>query len=103
VSVADKMSEASASSDPKSNRQLFRYRITGPHSVARLDPLVLELGGFEKCSEDLDLDSESSLDFVWETYCEKAWKKTHDGAKVLNRLHNTQVSDGSVMCVSVCE
>lgn len=71
----------------------FSYRITGPHSVVRLDPLVHQFGDFVLCT---DLEN-AKLDLVWETTCERAWKQVHDSAKVLNRLHNTQVDRPAFM------
>lgn len=76
----------------------LKYRITGPHSIARLEPLVHQFGDFVLYTDtDLDTDIDrgtdktTQVDFVWETTCEKVWKKKHDSARVINRLHNTQV------------
>ena len=79
----------------------FKYRITGPHSVDRLEPLVHQCGEFTLCT-DPEVAETSKMDFVWETYCERVWKKAHDSAQVLNRLHNTQVMQFSAfdrLCV----
>lgn len=72
--------------------ECYHYRVTGPQSVERLNPLVQQLGAFRECHDIKEaLESNLKMDFVWETYCEKVWKGLHDSAKVLNRLHNTQV------------
>jgi hypothetical protein len=70
----------------------FKYRITGPHSVVRLEPLVHQCGDFVICTDaEAAAVTATRMEFVWETYCEKVWKKAHDSALILNRLHNTQV------------
>jgi hypothetical protein len=79
----------------------YKYRITGPHSVARLEALVHQCGEFVICT-DPDVSSSSPMDFVWETYCERVWKESHDAAHVLNRLHNTQVMQLSGIYI-LCE
>ncbi len=73
-------------------RKSLRYRITGPHSVQRMEPLLAQYC----CDMAIDLKpvtsppegSSDGLTFVWETYCEKAWKDAHNAALVLNKLHN---------------
>ena len=67
------------------------YRITGAHSIERIEPLLLgNLGElkWEKVVRDFD---ELQLDFVWETNCEKSFKSLHDRAIILNRLHNSSI------------
>lgn len=66
------------------------YRITGPHSIDRLEQLLATLNP-NVSWEPADLNSlpNRMIDFVWETNCEKEWRKAHDNAVVLNRLHNS--------------
>lgn len=65
----------------------LRFRVTGKQSVERLEPLVRKLFPTSVWCDDV----EQPLDFVWETTCEKSHKEVHANAKVLSRLHNTQV------------
>ena len=87
------------------------YRITGPQSIDRIDPLVakfgkehgisFEIAAFPLAGMNPDLDSASGetsperaigqIDFVWETTCEKTWKQAHKNACVHNKLHNTVI------------
>lgn len=41
--------------------------------------------------KDLDFHSSRKLYFVWETFCEKDWKLSHDSAITLNRLQHSQI------------
>jgi hypothetical protein len=34
--------------------------------------------------------------FVWETFCEQAWRTSHEHAVVLNRLHNSNILESKV-------
>ena len=74
------------------------YRITGPQSIERLDPLVTQVlvGAIRADEVDKTAPSVSAeeavqrpLDFVWETACEQTWRARHSEARILNRLHNT--------------
>ena len=67
------------------------YRITGPQSIERIDPLLNHVFSQECNWERAVQSSIQTIDFVWETSCEKSWKHRHDSAKVLNRLHNTNI------------
>lgn len=68
---------------------LFTYRITGPQSIERLDPLLhefnLNLANAECVTHD------QNLNFVWETTCEKEFRDKHKHAIILNKLNNTQI------------
>ena len=67
----------------------LRYRITGPQSISRLEPLLqLEMRGVT-CAPATT--ATERLDFVWETTCQAAERQQHVEAAVLNRLHNSQV------------
>jgi len=71
----------------------IRYRITGPQSIERLDPLLRKIGADLKRDLTLaeDLKADDRLDFVWETACEQSWRSRHSTARVLNRLHNSDI------------
>lgn len=69
----------------------FRYRITGPQSVARLAPLLRAAVAPRVAVEAIDAADPSRLDFCWETACEQAWRARHNGAVALNRLHNSAI------------
>jgi len=75
--------------------QQLLYRITGPQSVERLEPLVRKLcaecEGREALDTNLDAAAEKRLDLVWETACEQSWRARHSQARVLNRLHNSAI------------
>lgn len=75
-------------SHSSSDRKPLLYRITGPQSIERIDPLLQNIEDFIWTKAD---DSVSPLDFVWETTCKIADKSQHIGATVLNRLHNSQI------------
>ena len=69
----------------------YTYRLTGPHSITRIKPLLPHSC---KWREIVDISSEKPsqiADFVWETYCEKSYKSLHDNALILNRLHNFSI------------
>ena len=68
----------------------FLYRITGKQSVERLDPLVSRVVS-NCCAWDKDTHTNRQLDFVWETTCEKDLRERHNSAKVINKLHNSQI------------
>jgi glutathione synthase/RimK-type ligase-like ATP-grasp enzyme len=71
----------------ETGNQAIRFRITGKQSIERLEPLMGRL-----FPNSLWCDSVNQpLDFVWETTCEKTHRESHANAKVLSRLHNTQV------------
>ena len=72
-------------------QDLRTYRVTGPQSIVRLDPIVksfLKLGHWVQAH---DPTTECRIDFVWETACEKCWRTRHFNALILNKLHNTAV------------
>lgn len=64
------------------------YRITGPQSIQRLDPLLKSIKGFDWKEANSSI---SSLHFVWETSCKKTERNQHAGSIVCNRLHNSQI------------
>ena len=65
-----------------------KYRITGPQSISRLEPLLAGMRGIT-CVPSTS--STEPLDFVWETTCKAVERQQHVDATVLNRLHNSQV------------
>jgi hypothetical protein len=77
--------------------QTLTYRITGPQSIDRLKPLFAYLESGTNSWTEFCLHSTPSpidqIDFIWETTVEKSFKRFHDGAKILNRLHNSVVSE----------
>jgi hypothetical protein len=75
------------------------YRVTGLQSEERLDPLIQSMTfdnnntiSFVKINSVHDISQSGIIDFVWETFSEKNWRHFHNTARVLNRLHNTQVT-----------
>lgn len=64
------------------------YRITGPQSIERLDPLLKSIEGLKWTRTN---GSTSSLHFVWETSCKKTERNQHAESVVYNRLHNSQI------------
>ena len=68
----------------------YTYRLTGPHSITRIKPL-LPLSCKWREITDINKDKSQIADFVWETYCEKSYKSLHDNALILNRLHNSSI------------
>jgi hypothetical protein len=69
----------------------FRYRVTGPQSIERLDPLIrafAELHGFLPIAT---VDATTTYDFVWETTCEINQRGKHKDAFIINKLHNSTV------------
>ena len=72
------------------------FRLTGPQTVERLTPLMPLIDPSVSWTLIESVPATASggdvIDFVWETYVEKVFKAHHDGARVLNRLHNTVVS-----------
>ena len=68
---------------------MLTFRITGPQTVERLTPLLPLVD--ENISWKLFDNVDLTVVFVWETYVERAFKNLHDGALILNRLHNTIV------------
>jgi hypothetical protein len=70
----------------------LHYRITGPQSVDRLDPILLKefskLGDWKKAESN---ETSIPLDFVWETTCELVWRCRHNSALIINKLHNSQI------------
>lgn len=97
----------------KSNKT-FTYRITGPQSIERLEPLVNSLYKSsdlfssilnwsnindkdinniqEEQEHNNDIKSiDNKIDFIWETTCEKLWLERHMNSKVINKLHNTNI------------
>lgn len=74
-------------SDAARQRICF-FRITGPQSIERLQPLLKSIIGFQWTTP---IDSKSNLDFVWETSCKVSERDQHLGSKIHNRLHNSQI------------
>lgn len=87
------------------------FRVTGAASVARLEPLLLDLdhhpgscgpATWMRASESggdgggNNNASGARLDFVWETTVSKLRHKQHRNARVLNRLSGAQV------CLVLC-
>jgi glutathione synthase/RimK-type ligase-like ATP-grasp enzyme len=68
------------------------FRITGPQSIERLEPLipqvVADAVSVNPSAAEVD---RQKLDFVWETTCEIAWRARHSEATVLNKLHNVVI------------
>lgn len=77
-------------SSPQAEVIILAYRITGKQSVERLEPL-LPLVHEKLRFQPISNSATNVVDFVWETYCEKSYRDLHNGAKVLNRLHNSCV------------
>ncbi len=87
--------------------KVLSYRITGAQSIQRIQPLLKnihashpndptdsEYYNFDWALETVPLIIQPLINtpcisFVWETYCEKSWKFSHESAIVLNRLHNS--------------
>ena len=71
----------------------LRYRVTGKQSIERLEPLIIELAPWSSTNtaEQLRSDLNQTLDFVWETTCEKDLKELHQRSSIYNRLHNSQI------------
>jgi hypothetical protein len=74
------------------------YRITGPQSIDRLEPLVprvipkAEAWKLETSSgSPQDTPPGKKIDFVWETTCELTMRERHSQATVLNKLHNVVI------------
>lgn len=71
---------------------VITYRITGKQSIERLEPLLLKLSQEHKFGiEHYELNESKSLSFVWETTCEKHYKRAHQSAQIINKLNNTQI------------
>jgi hypothetical protein len=105
------------------------YRITGPQSIERLNPLIQLLGAdATTIATTITTDTATTttttaittttaatahtpvlwrwageadqrLCLVWETACERAWRDRHLQARVLNRLNNSQV--GTMQCNAI--
>jgi hypothetical protein len=77
------------------DRTPLLYRITGPQSIERLTPLLLQVfanDSFHNIEWIQATDPTArNLSFVWETACEKAWDEAHKRAVVLDRLSNSQI------------
>lgn len=67
------------------------YRITGPQSVDRLTPLLMNADSSTVWRPHVSFDDCKAIDFVWETTCEKMWRDKHESSIIFNRLHNSQV------------
>ena len=70
------------------------YRITGPQSIARLEPLLSQCGSdinWVSIDASGEVTPTVPIDLVWETSCEKTWRDTHNSAIIFNRLHNSQI------------
>ena len=76
------------------------YRITGPQSIERLDPLLRLLQPATATNPEVEWqraqETDERLSFVWETACEKAWRDRHLQSTVLNRLNNSQVRSDQI-------
>jgi hypothetical protein len=69
---------------------MFTYRITGKQSIERLEINQLSRT-YHFSVEPYRLGESKSLSFVWETTCEKHYKKAHQSAFIINKLNNTQI------------
>lgn len=92
----------------------LKYRITGPQSIQRIEPLLKQLGrklniDFQAINnlQDMSINQDETgcvgsevieierddlkFYFVWETFCEKEWKIFHTNSCLLNRLSNSMV------------
>ena len=73
------------------------FRITGPQSIDRLEPLVPQVvQSAEKWTGSASTPSgegrsQDKLNFVWETTCEMTMRERHCEATVLNKLHNVVI------------
>lgn len=67
------------------------YRITGPQSVERLEPLLTSFESIGPWHKADQAEYDLQLDFVWETTCEMTWREKHNAARILNKLHNTHI------------
>lgn len=84
---------------PRVDDMVKAFRVTGPQSIDRLEPLVPQVvpGAVSVCSRDgrsgelMQSTGAEKLDFVWETACEVAWRARHSEATVLNKLHNVVI------------
>ncbi len=91
-----------------SSTDILIFRITGPQSIERLEPLVPHVfpknksfcsgPGSKVSGEIIDGDNFSTRvppsdlpHFVWETTCEQTWREWHCKAIVLNKLHNSTI------------
>lgn len=75
--------------DSNSGNDDFKYyRITGPQSIDRLEPLLLSSSSSFKWKA-LDNSISKPISLVWETTCERSWRERHNSAVVFNKLHNT--------------
>ncbi len=68
------------------------YRVTGPQSIDRLEPLIQGLfPQSASLSATKDVTAQRPCQFVWETACEISWRNVHANAIVLNKLHNITI------------
>lgn len=67
------------------------YRITGKQSVERLEPLLANVVKSSISWTPKSAPSDQILDFVWETTCEKEYRAIHNNARIINKLHNSQI------------
>jgi hypothetical protein len=70
------------------NKSIINYRITGPQSIDRIEPLLTSLNNLQFINAD---DNIVPLQFVWETSCKISEKNQHLNSIILNRLHNSQI------------
>lgn len=64
------------------------FKITGPQSIERIQPLLKTVKDLQWKSE---IDSSSNLHFVWETSCKISERDQHSSSQIHNRLHNSQI------------
>ena len=82
--------------DKNDTKTTYLYRITGPQSIERLEPLLIQLfqettNGGMNILKSAQSVNDGELTIVWETTCEKAWRQRHSHALILNKLNNSQV------------
>ena len=76
------------SSSSGTGRRTLSYRVTGLQSIDRIDPILQSFDEFDWISIN---HSTKALDFVWETTCTVIQRNQHIEARILNKLHNSQI------------
>ena len=76
------------SSSSGTGRRTLSYRVTGLQSIDRIDPILKSFDEFDWISVN---QSTKALDFVWETTCTVIQRNQHIEARILNKLHNSQI------------
>ena len=75
------------------------FRITGPQSISRLQPLIYQLCVENNSDSRMwtpSTESSQKLSFVWETTCEKLWRDRHvrylsDCDRLQAKCHNVNI------------